>query len=148
MDTAQPRCGVCSPSSHIHIVAVSPTEPAETGDLRALVPVVLVAGTTAWALVSPASAHMPALQLDRQKHPWPFSVSSVSPCPSPSALPCHCTDKTQLKMNGHYPKPFLQNSFKFTHGGQSDGSLGCLEKVWDVGRAGGGGCEVQRRCWM
>lgn len=96
----------------------------------------LVAGTTAGALVSPPSAHMPVLHLDRQKHPCPFSIPSLSPCPSPSVLHCHCTDRTQLQRDGHYPKHFLQNSFKFTHGGQSNGNLRCLQKAGDAGRAG------------
>lgn len=147
--SAHPRCGM-------HITTAPalmftswqlclPTESAERGDLRSLVPVVLVAGITTWALVSPPSAHMPVLHLDRRKTPVPslFTLSVHVP------PPVSCTAIALTKQSfGYYPKPFLQNSSEFTHGGQSDGTFGCLEKVGGARSAGGGGGEIQRRCWM
>lgn len=80
----------------------------------------------------------------QRKDPCTFTTLSVHVPP-----PVSCTAIALTKQSfGYYPKPFLQNSSEFTHGGRSDGTFGCLEKVGGVGRAGGGGCEVQRRCWM
>lgn len=94
--------------SHSHHGSlISPIESAER-DLRPLVPVVLVAGTTTWALVPPASAHMPVLQLDRQKHPRSFSNSSLSLCPSPVSCTAIALTKHSLKRMNIIPSLFFR----------------------------------------
>ena len=94
------------------------------------------------------AAGAPAAHTPSPTHP--LSMSSCSPCRSSNVQHCHYVlIKHGLKWTDTITSLFFQNSFKFTRGGKSAGNLGCLEKAWDVVRAGGGeggGCEVQRGC--